>query len=99
MRPDLSLRPGTGDNQRVNEIPDAAVSTATTPAAPDETAAPPRADSITRNTAFGLATQLTTAAFTAALTLILVRVLGPDEYGVFAIAVGMGTLLVLVSDF
>ena len=60
---------------------------------------PTRADSIKRNTAFGLATQLTTAAFTAALTLYLVRKLGPDEYGVFAIAVGMATLLVLVSDF
>jgi O-antigen/teichoic acid export membrane protein len=58
-----------------------------------------RRESIVRNTAFGLATQITTAAFTAGLTLYLVRALGPDDYGVFALAVGIGTLLVLVADF
>lgn len=58
-----------------------------------------RRDSIVRNTVFGLATQITTAAFTAGLTLYLVRALGPDDYGVFALAVGIGTLLVLVADF
>jgi O-antigen/teichoic acid export membrane protein len=57
------------------------------------------ADSITRNTAYGLATQITTAAFTAVLTLYLVRALGPDDYGAFALAVGIGTLLMLASDF
>src|SRR6185436_12135800 len=57
-----------------------------------------RRDSIVRNTAFGLATQITTAALTAGLTLYLVRALGPDDYGVFALAVGIGTLLVLVAD-
>jgi O-antigen/teichoic acid export membrane protein len=56
-------------------------------------------DSVARNTAFGLATQLTSAAFTAVTTLYLVRALGPDSYGVFALAVGIGALLVLVSDF
>jgi O-antigen/teichoic acid export membrane protein len=56
-------------------------------------------ESITRNTAFGAATQITTAAFTAALTLYLVRALGPDGYGVFALAVSIGTLLMLFSDF
>jgi O-antigen/teichoic acid export membrane protein len=65
--------------------------------APPEPA--PRRDSMVRNTAFGLATQITTAAFTAGLTLYLVRALGPDDYGVFALAVGIGTLLVLVADF
>jgi O-antigen/teichoic acid export membrane protein len=73
--------------------------TATKAAPPGENASSSGADSITRNTAFGLATQLTTAAFTAALTLYLVRALGPDGYGVFALAVGFGTLLVLISDF
>jgi O-antigen/teichoic acid export membrane protein len=58
-----------------------------------------RADSITRNTVFGLATQLTTAAFTAALTLFLVRALGPDDYGIFALATGIGTILVMISDY
>jgi O-antigen/teichoic acid export membrane protein len=65
--------------------------------------APPRpaeqADSIRRNTAFAVATQITSAAFTAGLTLYLVRALGPDDYGVFALAVGIGTLLVLIADF
>jgi len=76
-----------------------AVRTAPAPPAPGAPPAAPQADSITRNTVFGLATQLTTAAFTAALTLFLVRALGPDDYGVFALATGIGTLLVLVSDF
>ena len=40
---------------------------------------------IARNTALGLASQATTALFTAALTLYLVRALGPDSYGVFAL--------------
>jgi O-antigen/teichoic acid export membrane protein len=62
-------------------------------------AAPTESDSVARNTAFGLATQLTSAAFTAVTTLYLVRALGPDSYGVFALAVGIGALLVLVSDF
>jgi O-antigen/teichoic acid export membrane protein len=58
-----------------------------------------RPESVRRNTLFGLATQVTTAAFTAALTLYLVRALGPDDYGLFALAVGIGTILVLVADF
>src|SRR6185437_5421186 len=58
-----------------------------------------RRDSSVRNTAFGLATQITTAAFTAGLTLYLVRALGPDDYGVFALAVSIGTVLMLASDF
>ena len=40
-----------------------------------------RPHSIARNTLFGAATQLTTAAFTAVLTLYLVRALGPGDYG------------------
>ena len=35
------------------------------------------ADTITRNTAFALASQIATASFTAILTIVLVRVLGP----------------------
>ena len=54
---------------------------------------------ITRNTFAALAVQLTTAAFTAILTLYMVRALGPTGYGVFALAVGMGSLLLLPSDF
>jgi O-antigen/teichoic acid export membrane protein len=57
-----------------------------------------RADSIRRNTFFGLATNVTTAAFTAVLTLFLVRKLGPHDYGLFALAVSIGTIVILVSD-
>jgi O-antigen/teichoic acid export membrane protein len=56
------------------------------------------ADTIARNTAFGLATQLTTAVFTAGLTLYLVRALGPAEYGLFALAIGVGGLVLMASD-
>lgn len=55
--------------------------------------------SIARNTVFGLATQLSSAFFTAALTLYLVRALGPGDYGVFALAIGIGTVVILLSDF
>jgi O-antigen/teichoic acid export membrane protein len=57
------------------------------------------ADSIARNTAFALATQLTSAAFTAIITFYLVRALGPSSYGVFALAVGVGALVLIASDF
>ena len=67
---------------------EAGVRTAPAPP-PGEQPPAPRSDSITRNTFFGLATQLTTAAFTAALTLFLVRALGPDDYGIFALATGI----------
>jgi O-antigen/teichoic acid export membrane protein len=65
------------------------------PAGADE---PHREESVRRNTFFGLATQVTTAAFTAVLTLYLVRKLGPHDYGLFALSVGIGTILVLVGD-
>lgn len=66
----------------------------------EEAAEPPDSgDSIGRNTAFALATQFTTAAFTAALTLYLVRALGPPGYGLFSLALGVGSLLLLPSDF
>jgi O-antigen/teichoic acid export membrane protein len=57
-----------------------------------------RADSIRRNTLFGLATNISTAAFTAVLTLFLVRKLGPHDYGLFALSVSIGTLVILFSD-
>lgn len=55
--------------------------------------------SVRRNTAFALTAQIATAAFTALLTLYLVRALGPFGYGVFALAVSIGTLLGSPSDF
>jgi O-antigen/teichoic acid export membrane protein len=46
-----------------------------------------------------LLTQLVTGAFTALLTIYLVRALGPHEFGVLSLAIGVGALLFLPSDF
>jgi O-antigen/teichoic acid export membrane protein len=56
-------------------------------------------DSIARNVAFSFAAQMVGAAATAALTLYLVRALGPTEFGAFAIALGLGGLVLLPGDF
>jgi O-antigen/teichoic acid export membrane protein len=55
-------------------------------------------DSIARNTAFAVAVRVTGIAFTAVLTIFLVRYLGPEEYGVFALAMGVGALMAVPSD-
>lgn len=55
-------------------------------------------DSIQRNAFFGLVTKLTTAFFTAAVTLFLVRALGPEEYGLFALAMSVGALMLVPAD-
>jgi O-antigen/teichoic acid export membrane protein len=67
----------------------------------DSGSQPPRddGDTIKRNTAFALASQLATAGFTAILTIFLVRYLGPEDYGVFALALGVASLVFLPSDF
>ena len=52
-----------------------------------------------RNTLFSFLTQFSTAGFTAVLTLYLVRALGPREFGVFTLAVSVGALVYLPSDF
>ena len=56
-------------------------------------------DSIARNVAFSFAAQMVGAAATAALTLYLVRALGPVEFGALAIALGLGGLVLLPGDF
>src|SRR5919202_4071653 len=61
--------------------------------------APVRGGGAARNTIFALLTQMITAAFTAVLTLYLVRALGPREFGIFSLAVSVGGLLFLPSDF
>jgi O-antigen/teichoic acid export membrane protein len=66
---------------------------------PPEAAVPDDGETISRNFVYGLAAQLVGAAFTAALTIYLVRALGPAGYGVFALAVGISTVLLLPSDF
>ena len=50
------------------------------------------------NTAFALAAQATTSVFTAALTLYLVRALGPGDFGVFGLALGIGAIALLLAD-
>lgn len=67
--------------------------------APEETDAAVDGESIRRNAVFAMAVQLTTAAFTAGLTLYLVRALGPSNYGIFALAASFGALLLLPADF
>ena len=60
---------------------------------------PARPAGAARNTLYALLTQLSTAAFTAALTIYLVRALGPLEFGIFSLAVSVGALVFLPSDF
>lgn len=55
--------------------------------------------SVTRNTVFALIAQLSGAVFTAILTLYLVRVLGPREFGVFSVALSTGLLVMSLADF
>jgi O-antigen/teichoic acid export membrane protein len=50
------------------------------------------ADSIRRNALVSFASQMTTAAFTAFLTIFLVRRLGPHGFGLFGLALSLGTL-------
>lgn len=53
---------------------------------------------LARNAGLALTSQLVSAGFTAILTIFLARRLGPEGYGVFAIAVGLGAVLVLPAD-
>ncbi len=52
-----------------------------------------------RNTLYALIQQMLGAGFTAALTLFLVRELGPHEYGILALAASIGTIVLMLSDF
>ena len=58
----------------------------------------PTRQNIRRNTVLALFAQLTTGAFTAVLMLYLVRALGPDAFGVFALALGIGSVARLAAD-
>jgi len=55
--------------------------------------------SIRRNTALSLAVQLTGAAFTAVIVIVLSRQIGTHGYGIFSLALGIASLLLLPSDF
>lgn len=52
-----------------------------------------------RNTLIQLGSQIATTAFTAGLMIYLVRALGPTKYGLYALAYGVGTLLLLPAGF
>jgi O-antigen/teichoic acid export membrane protein len=51
-----------------------------------------------RNTLFSMISQITGALFTVALTVFLVRALEPEDYGVLALAISIGTIVLLTSD-
>jgi PST family polysaccharide transporter len=53
---------------------------------------------VLRNTGFGLLAQVSTAVFTAVLTLYLVRALSPADFGVFALALTIGGICLLFAD-
>ncbi len=61
--------------------------------------APASGRGIVANVSYSLISQLSSGAFTAILTLYLVRALAPSQYGDFALAVGVGTLVALPADF
>ena len=56
-------------------------------------------DSIMRNAMFAGASKVSGAAFTAVLMIFLVRYLGPEDYGVFALAISVASLVFLPADF
>jgi O-antigen/teichoic acid export membrane protein len=66
---------------------------------PNESMRPLVGASIRRNALFALLAQITTGLFTTVLTLYLLRALGPDGYGVFALALGIGAVVGLIADF
>jgi O-antigen/teichoic acid export membrane protein len=59
----------------------------------------PAPASIRRNAGLAFGGQLSTGVFTAILTLYLVRKLGPAEFGVFSLALGIGAMVLLPADF
>jgi O-antigen/teichoic acid export membrane protein len=58
----------------------------------------PPGEGVASGTVFALVAQVTTTLFTAVLTLYLVRALGPESYGVFGLALGVGTFALLLAD-
>jgi O-antigen/teichoic acid export membrane protein len=54
---------------------------------------------IRRNAVFAALAEASRALFAATLALVATRILGPDEYGLFALALGVAALALLPSDF
>jgi len=59
----------------------------------------PSSAGIRRNAVLALGAEISAGAFTAVLTLYLVRKLGPAQFGVFALAMSIGALVMLPADF
>lgn len=55
-------------------------------------------DRIRTNVGFSLAVRITGGIFTTVLTLFLVRALDPDGYGTFALALSIGTLVLIPAN-
>jgi O-antigen/teichoic acid export membrane protein len=53
---------------------------------------------VRRGTLLALAAQLSTGVFTTVVTLYLVRALGPEGFGVFSLALGIGGLVLLLAE-
>jgi O-antigen/teichoic acid export membrane protein len=56
-------------------------------------------ESVRRNTAFAFGVRIAGFVFTGALTIFLVRYLGPAKFGVYSLALSIATLLSLPTDF
>jgi O-antigen/teichoic acid export membrane protein len=55
-------------------------------------------DSIVKNIASTFTAQMMTASLTAVLTLFLVRALGPKQYGLFAVTIGISSIAIAFVD-
>src|SRR3954464_2788717 len=64
-----------------------------------ETNTPRVGDSVGRHVGFAFAGQMVTSLATGLLTLYLVRALGPKDFGVLAIAIGLRPRVLLPGDF
>lgn len=69
------------------------------PTGQDAPQAPGSGSGLVRKTGLSLLTQAITATATAILTLFLIRVLEPAEYGVFSLVMAITGLLLLPADF
>lgn len=55
-------------------------------------------DTVSRNAGFAFASKIVGVIFSAALTIVVVRVLGPADYGTYSLALSIAGLLILPSD-
>jgi O-antigen/teichoic acid export membrane protein len=60
---------------------------------------PEESPRVARSAGLALMTYVVTASFTAVITLFLIRRLGPGEFGVYSLAMGIASLAMLPADF